>query len=312
MRPGKGIAMVFFRRTIGAASLLAFLSGIGHAAGISVRFLACPPEDSIVRYEIHRSDAANGSESILGEVPAVAGADTLDFQDKAAEKGKSYFYAVTGINADGIASDPSVRTQVGFPLLSLPDTLRPDKATGLMRVALPAASDPLRDSVPLDLHLEDSSRFSLAYDPAARTVSFRSRSDRADTGWVVVRAQYYGKFADRESVLVMSAAKTGSNGIAPAARAGLMDPAVRFLPAVYAPRSQGPLYLDRIPGPGNLELLTLKGSRAMAFRLPGSGSRPQWDGKDGNGAYLQPAHYLWIVRGPAGSVLQAGSILITP
>ncbi|MDB5103908.1 MAG: hypothetical protein JWP91_1597 [Fibrobacteres bacterium] len=176
---------------------------MAEAKGISVRFLAGPAEDSLVRYEIYRSSAPGEPALPIGELPAVKGLDTLSFADESAEKGRSYAYLVKGVNAEGIESDPSDTTLVGYPYLSLPDTLRPDKVTGLIRMVLPAGSDPLRGAVPLSLALLDSSRFSLVFDPASNTATLRARSGRTDTGWAVVRAQYFDKFSDLDSVLIL-------------------------------------------------------------------------------------------------------------
>ncbi|HKP97259.1 MAG TPA: hypothetical protein VJ385_16035 [Fibrobacteria bacterium] len=295
-----------------AAILLAGLSGAASAKGISVRFLACPPEDSIVRYEVYRSDSAGGSAKAVGVVPASPGSDTLGFRDLSAEKGRPYFYAIKGINAGGVASDPSAQTQVGYPLLSLPDTLRPDQATGATRAVLAPHSDPLLGSAPLVLSLADSARFSVAYDPASRTAAFRSRSGKADTGRVVVRAQYFGKFEDRDTVLILVSA-TGSAASLPRLPGAPAAGAARSaFPSRYSPLAQGPLSLSGLPGPGSLEILTALGARARVLELPGPRARLLWDGRDHSGLFLRPARYLWAARGPGGSVLETGSFLILP
>ncbi|MDB5047973.1 MAG: hypothetical protein JWO30_1044 [Fibrobacteres bacterium] len=280
------------------------------AKGISIRFLACPPEDSIVRYQVYRSDSTGGVALRLGEVAALAGRDTLDFQDLLAEKGRPYYYTIKGLNADGVSSDPSEETEVGFPILSLPDTLLPDKLTGQTRAVLPLSVDPLRGSAPLALALMDSSRFSVSFDSAARTASFRSRSGRADTGWVVLRAQYFGKFEDKVPLLIIVAA-TGTVSL-PALSASSAAAFLPVFPASYSPLSQGPLSLDRLPGPGRLEILTLRGTRSVAMAVSGPRARVWWNGTDDSGRMLRPARYLWVMRGLSGSVVRSGSLLILP
>jgi hypothetical protein len=303
---------MFFPRSMPAAACLMLFTGMSgriEAKGIAVRFLACPPEDSIVRYEISRSDSLGGSALILGTVPPAAGGDTLGFQDLLAEKGRPYFYSIRGINAAGVPSDPSEPTQVGFPVLSLPDTLRPDILTGMTRILLPIGCDPLRGGAePLALALMDSSRFSISFDPATRAASFRSRSGKADTGWVILRAQYFGKFEAKAPALVLVAANTVSIPAASAAPAASRSD----FPARYSPLSQGPLSLSGLPGPGRLEILTLLGTRTSALTVPAPRVRLVWDGKGESGRYLRPARYLWVLRGLSGAVLESGSFLIVP
>jgi hypothetical protein len=192
-------------RSARLAALLSLGLGLAQAKGILVRFLAGPAEDSIVRYEVYRADAPGASALPIGKVAAVPGADTLVFSDLTAEKGRPYTYRVTSVNGEGGESDPSEQTQVAFPFLSLPDTLRPDKTTGLTRMVVPSSSDPLRGTAPLALALIDSSRFTLAFDAASHTAVLRSRSGKSDSAWTVVRAGYFDKFEDRDSVLVVVA-----------------------------------------------------------------------------------------------------------
>jgi hypothetical protein len=200
------------------AGLLALGLALGAAPalakGITVRFLASPAEDSIVRYQILRADAPGATAIPVGELGAVPGADTVAFPDSSAVKGKPYAYTIRSIDSAGAMSDPSEATLVGFPHLDLPDTLRADRITGLVRFLIPASCDPLRGSAPMTLALVDSSRFSLAFAAVTGAVAFRTRSGRADSGWAVLRAEYFGKFADRDSVLVFAGAQAVS--LAPA------------------------------------------------------------------------------------------------
>jgi hypothetical protein len=174
------------------------------AKGIHVRFLANPAEDSIVKYQILRAEAPGLAATPIGEMSALPLADTLGFPDSSAAKGKPYSYSIKAINAGGGMSDPSLATVVGYPALALPDTLRPDKATGLTRFVIPAVSDPLRGMERLILSLQDSTRFTLAFDSATHTATFRTRSGRVDSGWARVSAEYLGKFSDQDSVLLIA------------------------------------------------------------------------------------------------------------
>lgn len=222
------------------ALALALGLGLGaapaEAKGIHVRFLANPAADSIVRYQILRAEAPGQASLPIGELSALPMADTLGFPDSSAAKGKPYAYSIMAINAEGGISDPSTATVIGYPALSLPDTLRPDKASGLTRFVVPAASDPLRGSERLSLTLLDSTRFTLAFDSATHTATFRTRSGLMDSGWARISAQYYGKFSDQDSVLLiagvqpsvsMGSANRDANSPATGARkegGGLMPP----------------------------------------------------------------------------------------
>jgi hypothetical protein len=190
------------------SALLGVFLGLGNtpadANGIHVRFLANPAEDSIVKYRILRAEAPGQASQSIGEVAAPLLADTLGFPDLTAAKGKPYSYSIKAINAGGGESDPSSATVVAYPALALPDTLRPDKATGLTRFVIPAESDPLRGTEPLLLTLQDSTRFTLAFDSATHTITFRARSGRIDSAWARVSAQYYGKFSDQDSLLLVA------------------------------------------------------------------------------------------------------------
>jgi hypothetical protein len=290
------------------AVLPACFAGVAPAKGIAVRFLANPAEDSIVRYEVYRAGSPGGASVAVGEVAAVPGADTLSLPDLTAEKGTRYCYTILGVDVGGVVSEASEATQVAYPVLSLPDTLRPASGALSTTVTLAAASHPLEGSEPLSLALLDSSRFSVAYDPATRLAVFRSRTGSADSGWAVVRAEYFGKFRDRDSLYIVtaSAAPVSLPPLAPEVRA-----AAPF-PDRYSPRSQGPLSLRDLPGPGRLEILTLSGSRAFGTEVPRPGSALLWDGKDDAGRPLRPSRYVWMVRGGSGAVLGAGAFLLIP
>jgi hypothetical protein len=195
------------------------------AKGIHVRFLPNPAEDSIIRYQVLRAEGPGLASAPVGEIAALPLADTLGFPDSSAAKGKPYAYSIKAINAQGGVSDPSGATVVGYPALALPDTLRPDKATGQTRFVIPAASDPLRGLERMVLTLQDSTRFTLAFDSATHTAIFRTRSGRADSGWAKVSAQYFGKFADQDSVLLIAgmeppASLGGTTWDGPAGRSG--------------------------------------------------------------------------------------------
>ena len=190
------------------SALFGLVLGLGNtpadANGIHVRFLANPAEDSIVKYRILRAEAPGLASQPIGEIAAPLLADTVGFPDLTAAKGKPYSYSIKAVNAGGEESDPSSATVVAYPALALPDTLRPDQVTGLTRFVISAASDPLRGTEPLTLTLLDSTRFTLAFDSATHTATFRTRSGRVDSGWARVSAQYYGKFSDQDSVLLVA------------------------------------------------------------------------------------------------------------
>lgn len=277
------------------------------AKGITVRFLANPAEDSIVRYMVYRSASAQGTAAAIGQVSASPLRDTLSYSDTSAGKGESYFYSIRAVNAAGLESDPSEATQIAFPVLSLPDTLRPDAVSRSTSVALSDATDPLRGSVPMTFALKDSSRFTMSFDLATRTLSFRSRSGKADTGVVIARAQYFGKFEDRDTLLVMVAASQGTS--VPQAREE--RPAGISIPAQYSPRS-GPMAILNLPGPGRIEILTALGSRMYSRSILAPKPVLLWDGLDDNGRPLSPGRYLLIVRDAAGLVREAGAFSLAP
>lgn len=295
-------------RFLAWAVLPACFASVAPAKGIAVRFLANPDEDSVVRYEVYRAGSPGGASQSLGEMAAVPGADTLSFPDLTAEKGMRYSYTILGVNVDGVVSDHSEATQVAYPVLSLPDTLRPGKGALYATFVLAAASHPLEGSEPLSLALLDSSRFSIGYDPATRLAVFRSRTGSADSGWAVVRAEYFGKFQDRDSLYIVTASASLSSFPAAAPEVRSAAP----FPDRYSPNSQGPLSLRDLPGPGRLEILTLSGSRAFGIEVPRPGSALFWDGKDEAGRPLRPSRYVWMVRGGSGALLGAGAFLLIP
>jgi hypothetical protein len=300
------------------AVFLALAALQAFAKGITVRFLPNPPEDSVIEYRILRA-APGLPPSQVGRIVAAAGRDTFSFADTSALKGLAYRYSIIGMNAGGGASDPSESTEVALPSLSLPDTLRADAHGALWTLALSA--DPLSGEAPLALSLEDSSRFLLRYDAWTHQLTFSPRAD-ARQGRVAVRATYYGKFADRDSIwLTFESTSIRSPAGGGAERAGR-------LPASWSPRS-GALRLraasaaaagDDAPrgsrtkgsGPGTWTLLTPKGESVASLDLPGDGSEILWDGNDGRGRPVDPAGYLWAERGARGALVRAGSLRIVP
>jgi len=310
--------IAFFRTS---AVLGAFLAAIpAFPKGIAVRFLPNPPEDSVVAYRVLRADGPGLAPALVGEVPAAPGRDTLSFSDTGAIRGLAYVYSIIGLNAGGGASDPSESTEVALPSLSLPDTLHAGAHGAQWSLAL--GVDPLSGASPLALSLEDSSRFTLRYDPASRQAVFAARAG-AVSGWAVVRAVYYGKFADRDSVWLDFA--SSSIGIGPGSiRAG----SEWTVPSAWSP-SQGAL---RIRGSASIgagpaqgvarasasnpastwSLLTARGETVASLPLPGDGSETLWDGRDAQGRSMPPACYLWAARGSRGALLRSGSLRILP
>jgi|GEM_PF-6489094 len=294
--------MLFSRISILCSALICH----GAAKGITVRFLASPPEDSIAQYTVYRSGSAQGPVSLIGQVSASPHKDTLSFSDTSVNKGTSYFYSIRAVNREGIESDPSEATQIAFPVLSLPDTLRPDAASRATSIALSEAIDPLRGSVPLSVALKDSSRFTMAFDLATRTLSFRSRSGRADTGAVIARAEYFGKFGDKDTLLVIVAASQTSS-LRPAGEDRAAEIA---FPAFHSPRS-GPMAIRNLPGPGRLEILTALGSRLYSHNLLSPRPVLLWNGRDNEGRPLRPGRYLLVVRDAAGSIRETGAFTLS-
>lgn len=277
------------------------------AKGITVRFLASPAEDSIVRYGVYRSGSAQGPATAIGQVSASPLLDTLSFSDTSARKGESYFYSIRAVNLAGIESDPSEATQIAFPVLSLPDTLKPDAASRTTSISLPESTDPLRGYAPLSVALKDSSRFTMAFDLATRTLSFRSRTGKADTGAVIARADYYGKFEDRDTLLVIVAA-TQASSLRQAPVESKVD--VSF-PASHSLRS-GFMTILNLPGPGRLEIMTALGSRMYSRSILSPKPALLWDGADNEGRPLRPGRYLLVIRDAAGSIRESGAFTLSP
>ena len=292
-----------------------------HSKGISVRFLANPSGDSVVKYAVMRADGPGQAPVQVGEVgdagkDGAAANDTLTFPDTAAVKGRAYLYSIVALDAEGGASDPSEPTEVASPSLGLPDTLRGDAAGA--RWTLPAGSDPLSGSAPLALSLEDTARFSLRYDSAAHQLVFESRGETR-SGWAQVRAVYFGKFVDRDSVWI---------DFAPGAlaRPGRASASADIgLPSSWSPRL-GAMRIRLSPltgvngmngasggnSPRSLEILTARGQSVAAIPLPAGGADAFWDGRDRQGRALDPACYLWAARDGRGSLRRSGALRILP
>lgn len=236
------------------------LAGIGlreaDAKGILVKFLPNPPEDSIVRYDVYRSsDSADAGTSIGSILPIVA--DTLRYPDLSADKGTAYFYSIRAVNGDGLESDPSDVTAAAMPALALPDTLRADSA-GAARWTLSLSARPL-PGVPLFCALVDSSRFSLVFDSTRGKITFVPRAPRGDTAKLIVRASYFGKFEDRDTVLVMAGAPAAT-----ALRAGESAGALRAFRG-----NDGTLRLSGLPREAWVEIAGADGARIFRGFLRG-------------------------------------------
>lgn len=187
------------------------------AAGILVRFLASPPEDSVVRYDIWRLDSTASALVKIGSLAAgMAAADTLAFPDSTARKGVAYLYCLRAVNAAGLESEPSDSARVAVPRLALPDTVRP--TAGQTRLPLAPGAHPLAGIAPLAVSLADSTRLRLVHDTATGSLIFLSPLGLADTVTAVIRASYHGKFQDVDTVLVMVAGRIPS--ALPSPRAG--------------------------------------------------------------------------------------------
>jgi hypothetical protein len=184
-------------------------------------------------------------------------------------------------------------------------------------------ADPLSGEAPLSLALEDSSRFLLRYDAWTHRLTLSPRAD-ARQGWAVVRATYYGKFADRDSLWLtfegtgVRAAEGAGPGRAwrlPAVwsrASGALPLRAASSPAPGAPNAQPDGGVAGNAGGGTWTLLTPKGERVASLALPGDGSETAWDGRDGRGRPVDPARYLWAERGARGALVRAGSLRILP
>lgn len=296
---GKGYPMsplkvIVFCSIVFLAALSAF------AEGITVRFLPNPPEDSIARYVVLRSGGAEQVARELGGIAAQPGRDTLSFADSGASRGQAYVYSIIGIDGSGARSEPSESTQVALPALDLPDTLRAD--AGGARWRLPLESDPLSGIAPLALSAVDSARFQLAYDKASRDLVIMPRGN-AGSGWVVLRAIYFGKFEDRDSLWLSLTPKTAAISGVPTAAEGFT------VPAVWSP-ARGQLRLRAENGVERLDILDARGIAVAEVSLPGNGSEVLWDGHDRLGHPLIPGCYLWAARGKRGNPLRTGRLHI--
>ena len=280
---------------------IAFLAVLSpFASGITVRFLPNPPGDSIMRYAVLRSQGAGQAARELGQVAAQPGRDTLSFADSGASRGQAYLYSIVGIDASGARSEPSESTQVALPALNLPDTLRAE--AGGARWRLPVGSDPLSGIVPLALYAADTSRFQLAYDAVSRDLAIVPRG-AGDTGWVVLRAIYFGKFGDRDSLWLT---RSGPKSAALLGAAAAEEFAV---PAVWS-QARGPLRLRAGTGVERLDILDARGIIVAGVSLPGNGSEVLWDGHDRLGHPLAPACYIWAARAKRGKPLRSGRLRI--
>jgi hypothetical protein len=300
------------RAPILISAMLALFCGQSSAKGVYVRFLANPAEDSIVRYIVYRSTVSGDSGEAVGELAAVAGRDTLSFPDSNVDRGKPYFYTITARNAGGLESDRSTETEEAFPLLSLPDTLRPDAVSRLTRVSLSSGADPMNGAAPLSVSLADSARFFVTYDAGTHRATFRSRSGLADTARLIVRAGYFGKFEDRDTALVIVSASSSVSISAPAISASTPSLARMRLPAGFSIASQGGMILRDLPGPGDLQILSLSGAEVYAHRLAAAKEDLLWDGRDPSGRTLKPARYLAVVRDCRGRLLDSGVFSLAP
>lgn len=195
----------------------------GSAAGIRVRFLASPPEDSVIRYDVWRCDSS-GSPAKVGALPADPAADTLSFPDSTARKGVAYLYCLRAVNAAGLESDPSDSSRVAQPRLAFPDTARP--SAGRTSLALAPGAHPLKGHAPLVLSLEDSTRLRLVHDTVSGSVHFLSPSGTADTVTAVVRASYHGKFSDLDTLVVLVEGMGTASALRPRAAASPLGPAL--------------------------------------------------------------------------------------
>lgn len=288
--------------------LFAFAALPAVSKGITVRFLPNPPEDSVVSYQVLRAEGPGLAPVPVGLVPAAAGSDTFSFADTSALKGRPYLYSIVGLDAAGGASAPSESTEVAQPFLALPDTLTGDSRGARFSLALGA--DPLSGLAPLALSLEDSSRFTLRYDSAARQIVFAARGE-AHSGPVTVRAAYFGKFTDRATVWL----SMEPTALRPRPGASAPQPAWN-LPAAWSPRS-GSLRIRGAEKPGSGQaatwsLWTARGDAVAELALPGDGSEAVWDGRDRSGRPVKPAGYLWSARGRGGSLLRSGSLRVLP
>jgi hypothetical protein len=280
------------------------------AKGINVRFLPNPAPDSVAEYRILRTEIPGGAPILVGSVPARPARDTLSFPDTGAVKGSAYAYRIVAVDAGGDASDPSDSSEIAEPSLDLPDTLRPPANLGQspdgIRITLAAGADPLAGSAPLRLFLEDSADFSLRYDPAGRVATFAPRGS-VRSGRIVVRAEYYGKFSDRDTLRLDFGAPAS---VAVASASGRGDFGI---PARWSPRSGG--LRIRAGSPEAVAIFTLRDARGAGVaeaRSARGAAEFIWDGRGPGGGRVAPACYLWSLRSETGGLLQAGVLRVDP
>ena len=286
------------------------VSAFTSSAGVQVRFLANPADDSVARYDVYRSETEGMAGTRIGSLAPAAGKDTLAFADSQVVRGRSYSYSIKAVNAAGGESDPSEASRIAFPDLSLPDTLFPGTWQSGTPYRLPASAHPLAGFASLSVELVDSTRFRLRYDEAAGTLEFFSRSGHTDTGRVTLRAAYFGKFEDRDSlILIVAAGSPVGTRPGDAAPGGIAFPG-RFSLAL------GPMLIRNLPRPkpgekpGSLEIFTLAGRLVFQLTLARPGDL-LWDGR-GEGGALRPARYLLVIRDGSGRRLGGGAFSLLP
>jgi hypothetical protein len=273
-------------RSIPLAAFLALglAAGMARAKGILVKFLPNPAEDSIVRYDVYRSEDSGALGSAMGSiVPTVT--DTLRYPDLAVERGRAYFYSVKAVNAGGLESDPSDRTEAGLPLLALPDTLKPDSLPGLARFRLAGGARPLSRApfaLSASLGAADGARLAFRFDTASGWMEFRPTSGLGDTARVIVRGSYYDKFEDSDTMLVIvsAAAPTGTaRPHAPASSRAAAPSALRI-----SRDAGGSLRLAGLPRRALVEILAPSG--VVMFRGTISGPEARLEDAGYHAGYL--------------------------
>ena len=279
-----------------------------HPKGILVKFLPNPAGDSVVRYDVYRSEKPGDTGSAIGEIHTGLNQDTLRFPDLSVQKGIAYFYSVRAIDDSGNISPFSPQTRVGLPRLNLPDTLRPDPTSKLTRFVLAAAGQPLKGSETLVLEVLDPDRIDIVFSDSAGRADFRSRSGKADTARVIVRATYLGKFEDRDTLIAIVPEGNASGSLARLS----VRPGAMVFPARFSPSRQGQMVITNLPGPGWLEILSPLGRSVMRHATRQTSDAFSWDGRDGNGQALPLSHYVLVARSRDGRILDRGSFLLTP
>lgn len=225
--------MPLFSRVTFLLLLLAAFESVS-ARGIVVRFLPNLPEDSITRYLVYRSTESGRIGTAIGEVLPLKGVDTLRFPDLSAAKGIPYFYSVVGVDAAGRETEASVQTLIALPKLALPDSASLVRTASGTQAALPLNPEarPLGSSVPLKVSVSDTSRVTVSFDSASGKIVLRAK-----TGWtglqkVVVTASYYGKFEDRDSLVLRGQGVTSIDRSSLASASAAESPALRVFQAL--------------------------------------------------------------------------------